>query len=33
MPAEGHEHRLDLATDKAEHLTLSTRVLDIIKVR
>jgi hypothetical protein len=33
MPGEGHEHRLDAATDKTEHLPLSTRVLFIMKVR
>jgi hypothetical protein len=33
MPAEGHEHRVDLSSDKAEHLPLSTRVLFIVRVR
>ncbi len=33
VPAEGHKHRLQMNTEKAEHLPLSTQVLYIIKIR
>ncbi len=33
VPGEGHKHKLDSATDRAENLPLSTQVLFIIKMR
>ncbi len=33
IPAEGHKHTVQLSSERAEHLPLSTQVLYIIKIR